>query len=80
MDDELTKLKTGEILTSVKEHSGAITDMQFGHTTDYFISASKDCSAIIFESQTLSVFKRFETITPVNAAAISPLKPQVKLI
>lgn len=53
--------------------------MQFGHTHDYFISASKDHAAIVFETETLEVFKKFMTERPVNAAAISPLKPQVNV-
>ncbi|KAJ3301302.1 Eukaryotic translation initiation factor 3 subunit I [Kappamyces sp. JEL0829] len=70
--------ETGEKELSVKKHHAAITDIQFGHTQDYFITASKDFCAIIFESEDLTVFKKFETERPVNAAAISPLKPHGK--
>lgn len=70
-------LKTGNLIKSVKKHSNAITDIQFGHTNDYFIAASKDQSASIFETETLNVFKKFETERPVNSAAISPIKPHV---
>ena len=66
-------------MKSVKKHTGAITDIQFGHTPDYFISASKDQTAIIFETETLDVFKKFETERPVNSAAISPIKPHVMI-
>ncbi|KAJ3343692.1 Eukaryotic translation initiation factor 3 subunit I [Kappamyces sp. JEL0680] len=71
--------ETGEKELSVKKHHAAITDIQFGHTQDYFITASKDFCAIIFESEDLTVFKKFETERPVNAAAISPLKPHIML-
>ncbi|KAJ3324234.1 Eukaryotic translation initiation factor 3 subunit I [Boothiomyces sp. JEL0866] len=71
--------QTGEVLKSVKEHSGPITDIQFGTTQDYFITSSKDHCAIIFEADTLSIYKKFETERPVNSAAISPLKPHLIL-
>jgi translation initiation factor 3 subunit I len=69
--------ETGSILSQVKHHSALITDIQFGKTRDYFITSSKDHTAIIFEADTLNVFKKFETERPVNSAAISPMKPHV---
>ena len=72
--------KTGELLKRVKECSGNITDIQFGVTSDYFIASSKDQTATVFKTEDLSVFRKFETERPVNAAAISPIRPHVSLL
>lgn len=63
---------------SERKHTGSITDIQFGHTKDYFVSSSKDCSAIVWRDD-LQVWKKFVTERPVNSAALSPLKPQLIL-
>ena len=71
--------RTCELVKSIKVFSGNITDIQFGVTDEYFIASSKDQTAIIFKTEDLSVYKRFETERPVNAAAISPIRPHVIL-
>ena len=66
---------TGQRLKSVKEHNGAIQDIQFS-TADkgYFITASKDCTSLIFDTKSLDVLKKFTTERPVNSASISPIR------
>ena len=68
----------GKVTNTVKEHSALITDIQVGNTRDYFITASKDHTAIVF-TMDLKVYRKSETERPVNSAAISPLKPQIML-
>lgn len=45
-----------------------------------FVSASKDCSAKLFDIEDLSVLKTYQTERPVNSASISPLYDHVGLI
>lgn len=68
---------TGAVLRSCTEQSGSISDIQFGHERAYFVSSSKDHSAVIYDCDTLEVIKRFEIGRPCNAAAISPIRPHV---
>ena len=71
--------KTGDFLTSVKEHTASVVDLQ--PSTDYstFISASKDTSAKLFGMSDLKVHKQYLSGRPVNSAAISPLKEHIVL-
>jgi translation initiation factor 3 subunit I len=64
---------------SVKEQNGQIMDIQFGKEKEYFITASKDHSSVIYDSTDLSVFRKFDTERPCNAAAISPIRPHIML-
>ena len=72
-------IKTGERIKSIKEHKGIITDMQFSKDQSHFITSSKDNTAIIWETETLKVLKRFVTERPVNSASMSPILPHVTL-
>jgi translation initiation factor 3 subunit I len=69
--------ETCEELSSTKKHTASITDLQFAADKSHFITASKDTSSLIFDTTTLEVLKTYATDRPVNAAAISPLKPHV---
>jgi translation initiation factor 3 subunit I len=66
-------------LNSVKEHTETITDMQFSRDQSHFITSSKDHSAIIWETETLVVLKKFVPGRPVNSAAMSPTCPHIML-
>jgi translation initiation factor 3 subunit I len=68
---------SGDLVNSVQLQSGVIQDIQFGKARNYFIAASKDHSAVVYDSHTLEEFKRFVTERPCNAAVISPIKPHV---
>jgi translation initiation factor 3 subunit I len=70
---------SGERILSAREHKKTITDIQLGTTRDYFITSSKDHTALVWKVQDLSVWKRFETERPVNSAAISPIRPHIML-
>ena len=60
-------------MNSIKEHRGAINDLQKNNDGTMFISASKDCSAKLFDIEDLSVLKTYQTERPVNSASISPI-------
>ncbi|XP_003739333.1 eukaryotic translation initiation factor 3 subunit I [Galendromus occidentalis] len=63
----------------VKAHRGIINDMQYNKDSTMVITASKDNSAIVFDSDTLEELKKFPTERPVNSAAISPIFNHVLL-
>lgn len=67
------------MVRSVKEQKGQIMDIQFGKEKEYFITASKDHSSVIYDSNTLQVFRKFDAERPCNAAAISPIRPHIML-
>ncbi|CAJ0859200.1 21062_t:CDS:2 [Entrophospora sp. SA101] len=71
--------KTGEQLKTVHPHTAEITDLQMSNDRTYFITSSKDKSAQIFESNTLSPLKKYSTDVPLNSAAITPVQEFVIL-
>lgn len=68
---------SGKKLNQVQAHTGAITDIQLAADCSFFISSSKDCSAKIFDAQTLKHLKTYTSDRPLNSAAMSPLFDQV---
>ncbi|KAJ3414594.1 Eukaryotic translation initiation factor 3 subunit I [Chytridiales sp. JEL 0842] len=72
-------VETGERIKTAKNHTGAITDLQFHKDKSHFIASSKDNSAQVFDAKSLKVFKRYQTERPVNSAAMSPIRPHVVL-
>lgn len=58
-------------------HQEAIRDLQFSADRTFFITASKDCTARLFTSDTLRPLKCYRTERPVNSASISPIRPEV---
>ncbi|ELU14583.1 hypothetical protein CAPTEDRAFT_180537 [Capitella teleta] len=72
-------MKEGEMVHKVLDHSKQINDIQFSKDMTMFITASKDNTAKLFDTQTLTHKKTYKTERPVNSAAVSPLKPHVIL-
>jgi len=71
--------KTGEFITSIKVHDGLVTDLQFSDDKTYFITSSKDKTSKILDVDNLNILKQFESDSPLNTAAITPLKNFVVL-
>ncbi|KAG8962403.1 translation initiation factor eIF3 subunit [Tulasnella sp. 419] len=72
--------KTGdEINSNERAHSDVITDLQLSPDRSYFATSSKDKSARLHDTRTLRVLKTYTTETPLNSAAIAPLKPYILL-
>lgn len=69
--------QSGKKIAESKEHSDTIKDLQMAPDRSFFITASKDNSARIFETTTLKVLKEFKTERPVNSASISPIRDEV---
>lgn len=60
-------------------HEALVTDLQFSPDRTYFITSSKDKTAAIWDAETLERMKTFTTDTPLNSAALTPIKPFVIL-
>jgi translation initiation factor 3 subunit I len=60
-------------------HEAMITDIQFSADRTYFITSSKDKTAAIWDATSLDRMKTFVTDTPLNTAALTPIKPFVIL-
>lgn len=71
--------KPGEIVAKTEEHSGAITDLQGYPDCTMFISSSKDCTARLFDIDTLERIKTYQSDRPVNSASISPIREHIVL-
>lgn len=56
-----------------------MTDLQWASDRTYFITSSKDKSAKLWAAQELQVLKTYVTDTPLNSAAITPIKDFVIL-
>ncbi|KAI1287557.1 Eukaryotic translation initiation factor 3 subunit I [Halotydeus destructor] len=69
-----------EKLLEAKPHAGNIMDMQYNPTDQtMFITASKDKTAQLIDTETLESMKTYKTGRPVNSAAISPIRDHVAL-
>ncbi len=67
------------MINTIKDHKGAINDLQKNSDGTMFISASKDCTAKLFDIEDLSLLKTYQTERPVNSASISPLFDHVRI-
>ncbi|XP_053685379.1 eukaryotic translation initiation factor 3 subunit I [Sabethes cyaneus] len=72
-------LRAARELNSVTAHTNAINDMQLSKDGTMFVSASKDNTAKLFDSENLMCLKTYKTERPVNSAAISPINEHVVL-
>lgn len=75
----LYDFQTGKKLHTTKEHENLINDMQMSKDSSMFITASKDHTAKLFDSDNLMLLKTYKTERPVNSAAVSPILEHVVL-
>jgi len=73
--------KTGELIQDTQAHEPnmQITDIQMAPDRTYFLTASKDKSAKLIETNTLRTLKTYQTDTPLNSAALTAKKDFVIL-
>lgn len=69
----------GEIVKQSEEHTSAITDLQGYPDCTMFISSSKDCTAKLFDMESLERVKTYQSDRPVNSSSISPLREHIVL-
>jgi translation initiation factor 3 subunit I len=72
--------RSGHCLQSVKEHKALISDLQASSDQIMIVTASKDNTSKLMDSENLEVLKTYRTERPVNSAAISPLKDHVSVM
>jgi len=72
--------KSGKEIKRVdRVHEAQVMDMQMSLDGTYFITASRDKSAKLIDSETLETIKSYVTHTPLNSAALLPDKPYLLL-
>lgn len=71
--------KGGREVNSVNDHTAGINDMQMSKDGTMFVTASKDTTAKLFDSESLMCLKTYKTERPVNSASISPILDHVVL-
>lgn len=72
-------VETGKVIEQSEEHSKMVMSMEMSADRTHFVTASQDCSAKLWDPDTLKVLKTYKTERPVNAAYISPLFDHVIL-
>lgn len=75
----LFDLRMNKELNTVRDHTANINDMQMSKDGTMFVTASKDTSSKLFDSDSLMCLKTYKTERPVNSAAISPIYDHVIL-
>ncbi len=71
--------KGSELATRTRPHTKQIMDLQRNVDSAAVISASKDFTAKLFDTESLKELKTYKTEKPVNSAAISPVNDHVLL-
>jgi len=71
--------RTGKMIASTKDHTASIIDIQMNKDSSFFVTASKDNTAKLFDAENLFCLKTYKTERPVNSAAISPIYDHVVL-
>ncbi|KAK7517661.1 eukaryotic translation initiation factor 3 subunit I [Phyllosticta citriasiana] len=73
--------KTGKMINIVEVHEldTQITDLQWAPDRTYFITAGKDKTARLISTDDLQILHTYVTDTPLNSAAITPVKDFVIL-
>jgi len=74
-DDGTVKLWNPEAkkcIATVDAHEQKITNMSFAKDFSHFITASADQTAKMYDTETQTLLRTFESDAPVNASAISP--------
>ncbi|KAI4848109.1 putative eukaryotic translation initiation factor 3 subunit I, partial [Aureobasidium sp. EXF-8845] len=71
--------KTGEEYERAYPHEDGmmVTDLQWSSDRTYFVTSSKDKTAKLMDAKTLEVMKTYVADTPLNSAAITPVKDYV---
>eukprot|EP01099_Mayorella_cantabrigiensis_P000555 TRINITY_DN1248_c0_g1_i2.p1 TRINITY_DN1248_c0_g1~~TRINITY_DN1248_c0_g1_i2.p1 ORF type:complete len:349 (-),score=79.69 TRINITY_DN1248_c0_g1_i2:107-1102(-) len=64
--------ESGDLVKQVGDHKKAVNGLSWSKDKTFFVSASDDFTAKVFDARTCQCLKTFETDKPVNAAAISP--------
>src|SRR5579864_8907664 len=64
------------MIKEAQEHQkgSPVTDLQFAPDRTYFITASKDKTARVWDASNLDLLKTYVSDTPLNTAAITPVK------
>ena len=69
--------KTGTIVKQRTDHKRKVVQLQFDPFETFFVSASEDGTAILYDAETLIPLKTYITGVPVDTASISPVRDHI---
>jgi len=69
--------ESGELVRAVEAHADAVNDIQLARDRMTFITASKDQTSCLFDTQTLEKLKTYKADRPLNSACIAPERDHV---
>mmetsp|Transcript_39648 Transcript_39648/g.85839 ORF Transcript_39648/g.85839 Transcript_39648/m.85839 type:complete len:174 (-) Transcript_39648:44-565(-) len=69
--------QSGELVRAVEAHADAVNDIQLARDRMTFITASKDQTSCLFDTQTLEKLKTYKADRPLNSACIAPERDHV---
>jgi len=72
-------VESARLSKQTKDNSKAVQSMSFSEDKSYFITASLDHTARLYDTKSLENLKVYESGRPVNAAAISPVRDHILL-
>jgi len=70
-------VRNKEQLHVITDHSKPVMQLSFSKDGHFFISASKDGTAKLFDAKTFKLLKSYHVGRPVNSASISPIKEEI---
>lgn len=72
--------KDGELVNrTANVHAGQVMDLQMSADRSYFVTASRDKSSKLIDSESLSVIKTYNAAGPLNSAALLPNRDYILL-
>lgn len=69
--------KTGVVVKERADHKRKVTQLQFDPFETFFVSASEDGTAILYDAKTLTPLKTYTTGVPIDTASISPVRDHI---
>jgi len=72
--------ETGKRMKTEKVHSKLISGFKFSKDKQFFVTASKDNTAKMYDTRSLQCLKTFTSGRPLNDIAISPILPHVLIV
>merc|ERR1711998_365607 len=71
--------EVGKETSCVRAHDKAIHNMAFSKDFSHFITGSLDHTAKLFDTETMTCLKTYQSNAPINAVAINPMKNHIIL-
>jgi translation initiation factor 3 subunit I len=68
---------SGKLISEIDDHTDAVNSIEFSADRLFFLTASSDHTARLYDTRSLELIKTYKTGRPCNGASISPLMDHV---